>query len=120
MCATDVVPPWTMAPPCAAATQACIARAMSGAEAMTCITNDPAGTNCLVCVNQSLIACVNPMGCQADWNCFAACVDQCGGDQACVTSMCRTQNQTFSTCLSGVAMMCPGTATVCFPRADAG
>lgn len=121
--AGEVVPPY-VGPGCAAETLACLdacsADPMPAACTDACLASDP---ECVLCFNQTLIACANQHSCQAEWNGFACCADtRCpsAGDGierlACAAEgECLAELDAYATCADGGGFeACNSEVTRCF------
>ncbi len=85
---------------CSDDTQACVEGCSDGTCILSCLESD-ASPDCMTCANINIIACINRNGCQEEWNCFNACVeDNCpeGSASTCVDTYCSTENDAYNDC----------------------
>jgi hypothetical protein len=114
-CATNIVNLYN-GQPCAAATLSCLEACYDAACQYMCLMNDPNPTNCLECLQQNTISCVNQNGCQSDWDLFNCCIERnCPQDpSSCSETTCNSQNQSHQQCLNGTANQCGPQQIACF------
>ena len=113
MCRTDMVPAWTMPPPCTDQLIPCLQACPMGDAGTTCQNNcfEMQPRECNICLNATIIKCFNEAGCQGQWDCFATCLeDNCSDamgniDTACVDAMCEMQRTDYTACGDRLPMM---------------
>ncbi len=112
MCRTDMVPAWTMPPPCNDQLIPCLQACPMGDAGTTCQNNcfDMQPRECNICLNGMVIKCFNEAGCQGRWDCFTTCLeDNCSDamgniDTACLDAMCGMQRMNYTACGNGLPM----------------
>lgn len=122
----EIVPPYE-GPGCATATLACLETCAADPSAPpdcsdACLASDP---ECVVCFNQTIIACSNRLACQGEWNAFACCTEtSCPGVGDGVDRLfcaaegaCLEQLDEYATCADGGGFAaCNTEVQRCFER----
>lgn len=120
-CESDVIPMPTAAA-CAAATRTCLEACGEEDEetcADACFAADPDPEGCGTCLEDGLLACVNSMGCQPEWDALVCCTDACADPEGaeCETT-CAGEITAYDDCFIGQEEVCSEAVDmVCFPPA---
>jgi hypothetical protein len=115
-CETDIVEAPT-AVACAAATQTCIEACATDECPDACVTADPDPDGCGTCLEEGWLACVNTMGCQAEWDTVSCCYEECADPEsaACETT-CAAESAAYDTCSEAYEDTCAtSTDAICYP-----
>ncbi|AKF09982.1 hypothetical protein [Sandaracinus amylolyticus] len=99
-------------PGCRSETFECLGECTSADCSDACLAADP---GCGRCLNDALVRCANPLGCQADWSVFACCAVESGACPGrsgidlilCGASECPAELETLGTCVTEVLDMSP-------------
>jgi hypothetical protein len=117
-CREELVPPFVGAAPCSMATKDCIDACADGDCVGGCLDADPSAA-CQQCHQRGLVGCINRNGCQAQWNCYRACiVEHCPVPSGmCIETNCLEPEDAWNDCADGEPLRVCGTSyEACLPE----